>query len=103
MSAPVTIPSKFLELPNELVVLIIQLLNPRDFESFRSTNRRIEGLSRSFLGEHQYMKREFSIFENGRRPYGPQDYGRMAGLTTSILNEPQIRALHRGVEDLGLV
>ena len=90
MSAPVTIPSKLLEFPNELVVLIIQLLNPRDFESFRSTNRRIEGLSRSFLGEHQYMKREFSVFETGRHPYGPQDYGRMAGLTTAILNEPRI-------------
>ena len=90
MSTPVTGPSKFLDFPNELLVLIIQLLEPRDFESFRSTNRRIEGLSRSFLGEHQYMKREFSVFENGRSPFRPQDYGRLAGLATAILNEPRI-------------
>lgn len=36
------------------------------------------------------MKREFSVFENGRYPYQPHDYGRLAGLTIAIFNEPQI-------------
>ena len=73
-----------LDLPNEIMIFIIDLVHVADIESFSSCNKRIRWLSKEVLIGHGLMKTQ----------YGDLDFGRFNGHSVTRPSRGDLRTPH---------
>ena len=79
--------SRFMDLPNELILEILQRVSAADVEAFCQLSKSVHTLTKSFLQNHRKLKRKYWTWSNETHPNKPL---RFATLLSDILHNPRV-------------